>query len=372
MNQKNYICRRKNIKQRNFEIMPIRSLATLFEKYPSLSLRWKGNDALHEEFTARPPHFTFDMETFKGKRFQQNNGTISDYHATMDCQEFSIPEGVHVMKARLQSATSGYIQITPARPYLHLFFAINNNRTYYVKDNLLAELHPGEFQLYLFHQEEVIGIWHTLPNDHFVEVNIDLAFFESLIPADHPSRIVLDKLLHQGATGALFEQAKLMNSHQYRILEELGQSAIQPELLPLLTHAKLIELLAYILHEEKDIGRASATADSIPKEMQLLMEKAKVLLDKQKANPPSIAELAVMLGTNENYLKKYFKLYHHMTIYGYVRHIRMQVAMDLLHKKEKSINEISRFLGYTSPAHFSSSFKKHFGVKPKKVQQTTE
>lgn len=371
MNQKNYICRRKNIKQRNFEVMPIRTLATLFEKYPSLSLRWKGNDALHEEYSARPPHFTFDMETFKGKSFQQNNGTISDYQSEMECQEFSIPDGVHVMKARLQSATSGYIQITSARPYLHLYFAIHNNRSYYAKDSLLEELHPGEFQLYLFHQEELTAIWHTLPNDHFVEINIDLTFFESLLPITHPLSLKIDKLLDQKSSGALFTKAKQMNSHQYRILEELGQSSIQQNLLPLLTKAKLIELFAYIL-EEENINRVSATADSIPKEMQLLMEKAKVLLDKQKANPPSIAELAILLGTNENYLKKYFKLYHHMTIYGYVRHIRMQTAMDLLHKREKTINEISRFLGYTTPAHFSSSFKKHFGVKPKKIQQTIE
>ncbi|QIH35477.1 helix-turn-helix transcriptional regulator [Sphingobacterium sp. DR205] len=47
-------------------------------------------------------------------------------------------------------------------------------------------------------------------------------------------------------------------------------------------------------------------------------------------------------------------------------------SQTLLTQDDRPINEISRFLGYNNPAHFSARFKKHFGVKPKVVQSSSK
>lgn len=48
-----------------------------------------------------------------------------------------------------------------------------------------------------------------------------------------------------------------------------------------------------------------------------------------------------------------------------VNHIRMQHAAQLLTMENKSIDEISRAVGYSSRSHFSRAFKEHSGFSPR-------
>jgi AraC family transcriptional activator of pyochelin receptor len=83
--------------------------------------------------------------------------------------------------------------------------------------------------------------------------------------------------------------------------------------------------------------------------------------------PPTLTELSKIAGINEFKLKKGFKETFHQTVFEYLSDVRMQIAkMELLENK-KSITEIAFELGYSSIQHFSSAFRKKYGISPAKV-----
>ena len=67
-------------------------------------------------------------------------------------------------------------------------------------------------------------------------------------------------------------------------------------------------------------------------------------------------------------LKQDFKLTYGAPIYKYYLTYKLEVAKELVIKKEKSIKEVSEYIGYSTSSHFISAFKKKYGVTPKKYQ----
>jgi AraC family transcriptional regulator, transcriptional activator of the genes for pyochelin and ferripyochelin receptors len=84
--------------------------------------------------------------------------------------------------------------------------------------------------------------------------------------------------------------------------------------------------------------------------------------------PPSLPELARVAGLNEYKLKREFKEVFGTTVFGFVAEHRLERAQMLLSEREKSVSEIAYELGYSSPQHFSTAFKKKFGMPPKFVR----
>lgn len=81
-------------------------------------------------------------------------------------------------------------------------------------------------------------------------------------------------------------------------------------------------------------------------------------------NPPSLSELARIVGINEYKLKRGFKEVFHTTVFGYLSDYRLNMARLTLTDSSKTVSEIAYDLGYSSPQHFSTAFKKKFGVSP--------
>jgi AraC family transcriptional regulator, transcriptional activator of the genes for pyochelin and ferripyochelin receptors len=94
------------------------------------------------------------------------------------------------------------------------------------------------------------------------------------------------------------------------------------------------------------------------------MHLAKELLLKDIYNPPSLAELAQLCGTNEFKLKKGFKEVFNDTVFGYFNTIRLEQAMQLIRDTGKTMAEIAHETGYAHQQHFTRAFKKQFGVTP--------
>lgn len=82
--------------------------------------------------------------------------------------------------------------------------------------------------------------------------------------------------------------------------------------------------------------------------------------------PPTIKELAKIVGTNEYKLKYGFKSIFGNTIYGFYRDYRMYKARQLLEQNNYSVSEVAYLIGYSNPSHFISCYKQIFGITPKK------
>lgn len=98
-------------------------------------------------------------------------------------------------------------------------------------------------------------------------------------------------------------------------------------------------------------------------ERQKVLEAHSVIMSRLE-NPITIRELAREVGINECYLKKGFKAMYGKTIHGLQQFERIEKAKELLKLNKYSINEVAYKMGFGSPSHFSTSFKKIAGMKP--------
>jgi AraC-like DNA-binding protein len=95
---------------------------------------------------------------------------------------------------------------------------------------------------------------------------------------------------------------------------------------------------------------------------------ARDYLVKNIESPPTLIELAGIVGINEYKLKRGFKEIFNQTAFSYLSDLRLDQAKNDLLEGNKQATEIAFELGYCSLQHFSSAFKKKFGIPPSKVR----
>ena len=149
------------------------------------------------------------------------------------------------------------------------------------------------------------------------------------------------------------------------VISEILNCSYPDQLRDLFLLSKSIELLVLqaAMYEKKDGNQFIKSK----KDQQNLIA-SKEIITKNLQNPPTIIELSKLVGINEYKLKKGFKELFGTTIYGYIHRCRMDLAKRLLMDSDQSIKSIAFEAGYSSPQHFSNSFKKEFGVTPNSVR----
>jgi AraC family transcriptional regulator, transcriptional activator of the genes for pyochelin and ferripyochelin receptors len=88
-------------------------------------------------------------------------------------------------------------------------------------------------------------------------------------------------------------------------------------------------------------------------------------------NPPSLLELAKLVGLNDYKLKSGFRHVFGTTVFGYLHQQRMQQAYRLLTTSDLTVTEVANQVGYTSLSAFSTAFKKFFGISPSRCRVMT-
>jgi AraC family transcriptional activator of pyochelin receptor len=96
---------------------------------------------------------------------------------------------------------------------------------------------------------------------------------------------------------------------------------------------------------------------------------ARDLVNERVDSPPSLSEIARIVGLNEYKLKRGFKETFQTTVFGYLTEQRLLLARRYLLDTDKTAAEISFELGYSTPQHFNNTFKKHFGFTPDSVRK---
>jgi AraC-like DNA-binding protein len=93
---------------------------------------------------------------------------------------------------------------------------------------------------------------------------------------------------------------------------------------------------------------------------------AREWLDAHLDQPPTIVELARIVGTNDFKLKRDFKTAFGTTIFGYVRQRQMERALANLHDG-MTVASAALSVGYECPRCFADAFRRHFGILPSEV-----
>lgn len=97
--------------------------------------------------------------------------------------------------------------------------------------------------------------------------------------------------------------------------------------------------------------------------------RAKALLDKEYAVTRSVAALARRLGVTPEHLSRVFRKMGGPSPSFLLNSKKMTHAAGLLLSGGWKVKQVAYELGYATPFHFSSVFKRHFGHPPRILQQ---
>ncbi|PZE20530.1 response regulator transcription factor [Paenibacillus xerothermodurans] len=85
----------------------------------------------------------------------------------------------------------------------------------------------------------------------------------------------------------------------------------------------------------------------------------------------SIAKVCQHLHISAGYFSGIFKRETKMTFGGYLQHVRMEAAKQMLRTTDLRALEIAGKVGYAEPNYFSFAFRKHVGVSPKEYRSSS-
>ncbi len=114
---------------------------------------------------------------------------------------------------------------------------------------------------------------------------------------------------------------------------------------------------------------ASNKKNGLPTQDHDKLFRAKQIIETNIAKPPSLDELAKLIGINNNKLKKNFKELFGVPVFKFLQEERLKKAYELLRDTEQPVQEVAWFVGYESLSSFSNAFHEKFGARPTEIRQ---
>ncbi|MFD2937908.1 AraC family transcriptional regulator [Spirosoma flavum] len=202
------------------------------------------------------------------------------------------------------------------------------------------------------------------PSDYSVVVIPKDVYFRLIPPGSDLHRQLVTQIIQQKAAFITAKNPSITPAMDW-IIRDMRVSQRTGSLKRLFLESKITELL--MLQLEQMQGAQPVTFSPKKEDVRKIYE-AREVLDACYPTPPTIVELAKLVGLNEFNLKRGFKEQVGTTILGYIIQRRMEDARRFLLEGTKTISEISYWVGYKNPAHFTVAFKNYFGVLPSAIR----
>ncbi|MGA8855515.1 MAG: AraC family transcriptional regulator [Christiangramia sp.] len=133
--------------------------------------------------------------------------------------------------------------------------------------------------------------------------------------------------------------------------------------------AKALELLTYMLMLYRDDAQQEEQQTILRHKDLIKIKNVVTLIDKNIAELDNISQLSENEGISEAKLQEGFQILFNSSVHEYIQARRLETAMQLLLRTDKSISEIVYTIGLNSRSHFSKIFKKRYGVSPKTIRK---
>lgn len=197
----------------------------------------------------------------------------------------------------------------------------------------------------------------------FISIQLTPALFKNFMPLEKEFE-AFNLLFQEQQAGYLMPTDLQISFPMEFILDEIIASTFTGHYRKIFLHAKVLELFLLQLNQ----CRNDADTSSISNDDKLKIQQAKQYIVNNYNQSITISMIAKHIGTNEFTLKKGFKELVGTTVFGYINDIKMDKAKKLLADKNTPITQVSEMIGYKNPQHFSTAFKKKFGVVPSKFK----
>lgn len=186
-------------------------------------------------------------------------------------------------------------------------------------------------------------------------------FFKIFLPTKQVAW--LDQILETASTSRKTEQSTTLEMKS--ILNQMMRSQFMGRLASVYFEAKIQELLVLQFHQ---LTTEKKHEEFLSSSYRQALHQVREYIEKNYQNPPTIAHLSRIAGMSTTLLKKTFKLCFKTTIHSYASSYRMQMAQNLLSSQTANIAEIAYQTGFEHPSHFTTAFKRQYGITPQQYR----
>lgn len=134
--------------------------------------------------------------------------------------------------------------------------------------------------------------------------------------------------------------------------------------------AKAIELLSHIINSFENEVEQPRTVYRLSRSDISQLDEARRYLDARMDAPPTLTELALLVGMSRSKFAEMFKSHFGVTVHDYSKALRMEKAKSILEKSDTPISEIAQQLGYCNSSYFARVFAAHYGRTPTDVRKS--
>jgi AraC-like DNA-binding protein len=199
---------------------------------------------------------------------------------------------------------------------------------------------------------------------HIIHFAVSPTYIFDFLPTNEAWADHLRTRIHKGE--------RIINSHypnitlaQERILQNIMDCPLMGKFRVMMMETSIVQLmlLQFHSHYQNDTAQHSAANK---KEVDLVYG-VKDYLTNNFLQDHSLLCIAKHFGTNTNKLMTAFKKTFGKSVFEYISELKMELAHRMLQDEGKQVVEVARVTGYKNPNHFSTAFKKRFGVCPSQV-----
>ncbi|CAG5016687.1 HTH-type transcriptional activator RhaR [Dyadobacter sp. CECT 9275] len=273
-------------------------------------------------------------------------------------------EGIHIMHGRVKLEQGLLLKAESDQPVIEMHFNLAGDAKATVfggrnKFNFKSRQHN------LYYLPEFDGYFEapeqTEHNDAF-EVHFSERYFQRLASSGSDVLSWFADTIQQKKMSFISKTNMNITGPMMEILQQVLLCNKQGVMKRLFLEARVLELLMLQM-EQFESAKETTSVGIKPYDIEKL-HHAKFLVEQNVSNPHSLAELSRLSGLNDFKLKKGFKQLFGHTVFGYLHEIRMQKAKKMLLDCNTPIVEVSAYCGYEYVQHFTTAFRKRFGITP--------
>ena len=230
------------------------------------------------------------------------------------------------------------------------------------KDEVRGDYIPGSSGYYALTDEPVAASRTAYERHRFVTLEFSRSHLQTqLAESEGDLDPQMRAAIFPGKEASVVSKPRLMSSQERDVVVSLTQPPVPKAAQALWYQSKALELMSHSLFTPKDPEFFCMRQKRVARDR---VERAKELLTKDLANPPTLEMLGQEVGCSPFYLSRIFSREVGLTIPQFLRNRRMDRAAELLRSGRYNVTEAAMEVGYSSLSHFSKAFCETIGCCP--------
>ncbi|MEO1399971.1 MAG: AraC family transcriptional regulator [Cyanobacteria bacterium J06635_1] len=222
---------------------------------------------------------------------------------------------------------------------------------------------------YLYHLPDHTEVeeWPADERLSVIYVSADLDYFSAFGAGKTSLPMSLQNLLAGDRAQRFHQPLGRMTPHLRQLVQTILNCPYRGLMQQLYLESKALELLTAQFAAWTD-RQSEAVAVSLSNGDINQLHQARDILTQRAKQPPSLIELARLVGLNDRKLNQGFRHLFGTTVFGYLQEYRLQQARELLQDNHLTVSAVAATVGYRNPEAFSTAFRRKFSVSPKSYQ----